>query len=280
MFFNTGIVGFPLKHSLSPLLHNFFIYHTDLNGGYCCFEVPENSGLPKTLSFLKEKGFRGINVTLPYKVTIMDYVDEIDDLALDIGAVNTLIIQENGNIYGTNTDIYGIEKTFERFGVSCSNKNVLVLGAGGSSKALFYYLKRYDCESLTIVNRTPEKADEILANSGITKAETADLEALKKDNVYDIIINTTSVGLDGGGFLDMSKISCREFAFDFQYSKTLTPFLKEYRNQNIIYSDGLMMLIYQGAKSFFRWAENLVEKDRLNFKDELDVLDKKLRRVI
>ncbi|WP_303699899.1 shikimate dehydrogenase [Flexistipes sinusarabici] len=279
MFFNTGIIGFPLKHSLSPLLHNFFIYHTGVNGGYCCFEVSKAENLPKTLSFLKESGFVGLNVTLPYKTDIMKYTDETDAVASEIGAVNTLLLNESG-IFGVNTDVYGIEKTFEHYGVSCLDKDILVLGAGGSTKALLYYLKYQNYKSLTIANRTPVKAEKMLAHFGLNKSRTKEIESLKKYNEYDIIINTTSAGLEGGRFLDMSNIKCREFAFDFQYSGNLTPFLKEYYKQNIICSDGLMMLIYQGVESFYRWAEDILVTKQVNFENELEILKKKLRRSV
>lgn len=279
MFFNTGIIGFPLKHSLSPLLHNFFIYHAGVNGGYCCFEVSKADNLPKTLSFLRESSFVGINVTLPYKTDIMEYTDETDAVASEIGAVNTLLFNGSG-IFGLNTDVYGIEKTFEYYSVSCLDKDILVLGAGGSTKALLYYLKDQGYKSLTIANRTPVKADKMLAHFGLNKSRTKDIESLKKYSEYDIIINTTSMGLDGGRFLNMSNIKCREFAFDFQYSKNLTPFLKEYYKQNVIYSDGLMMLIYQGAKSFIKWTDNIFVTKHPALEKDLEILKKKLRGAI
>ncbi|AEI14878.1 Shikimate dehydrogenase [Flexistipes sinusarabici DSM 4947] len=279
MFFNTGIIGFPLRHSLSPLLHNFFIYHAEVNGGYCCFEVSKADNLPKTLSFLIESGFVGVNVTLPYKTDIMRYIDITDSAASEIGAVNTLLFDDSG-ILGLNTDVFGIEKTFKYHGISCLGKDILVLGAGGSTKALLYYLKSQSYKSLTIVNRTPVKGEEMLAHFGLNKCRVKDIDSLKKYNEYDIIINTTSMGLDGGRFLDMSNIKCREFAFDFQYSVNLTPFLKEYYKQDIICSDGLMMLIYQGAESFSRWAENIFVTKQLNIEKELEILKKKLRRAV
>jgi len=279
LFFNTGIIGFPLKHSLSPLLHNFFIYHAGVNGGYCCFEVSKADNLPKTLSFLRESSFVGINVTLPYKTDIMEYTDETDAVASEIGAVNTLLFNGSG-IFGLNTDVYGIEKTFEYYSVSCLDKDILVLGAGGSTKALLYYLKDQGYKSLTIANRTPVKADKMLAHFGLNKSRTKDIESLKKYSEYDIIINTTSMGLDGGRFLNMSNIKCREFAFDFQYSKNLTPFLKEYYKQNVIYSDGLMMLIYQGAKSFIKWTDNIFVTKHPALEKDLEILKKKLRGAI
>jgi len=279
LFFNAGIIGFPLKHSLSPMLHNFFIYHAGINGGYCCFEVSKSDNLPKTLSFLRESGFAGINVTLPYKTDIMEHIDEIDSAASEIGAINTLLFNKSG-IFGLNTDVYGIEKTFGYFGVSCLNKDILVLGAGGSTQALLYYLKNRDYKSLTVANRTPAKAEKMLVYFGLNKSTVIDIESLKKYNEYDIIINTTSAGLDGGRFPDMYNVNCREFAFDFQYSGNLTPFLKEYYNQNIICTDGLMMLIYQGAKSFIKWTENIFVTKQLNLVKDFEKLEKKLRRAI
>lgn len=280
MFINTGIIGFPLKHSLSPMLHNFFIYQAGINGGYCCFEVSKADNLPETLTFLKNSGFVGINVTLPYKNDIMEYIDETDAVASEIGAVNTLLFNESGRIFGTNTDAYGIEKTFEYYSVSCLNKDILVLGAGGSTKALLYYLKDKNYKSLTIANRTTPKAEKMLSHFGLNKGRIIEIESLKKYSEYDIIINTTSVGLDGGRFLDMSNIKCREFAFDFQYSKNLTPFLKKYYKQNVISSDGLMMLIYQGAKSFFKWTENIFVTKHPTLEKDLEILKKKLKGAI
>lgn len=254
MYLNTGIIGHPLDHTLSPMLHNYFMYHFHVNGGYCCFDVSEKKSLGFLLNSLKKWHFNGLNVTLPYKTDIIPLLDFVDENALNIGAVNTIVIENNGCMSGYNTDFYGICKSFEINCIDCDRKDILVIGAGGAAKALLYYLKNFKYNSLTIVNRSVDKAEVLASKFNLENVIIENLDFLQKENEYDIIINTTSLGINDGNFLDMSKIGGKEFVFDLQYSKMETPFLKQYKNRIDCYADGLVMLIYQGYESFLKWV--------------------------
>jgi len=289
VYLNAGITGHPLDHTLSPMLHNYFMYHFRINGGYCCFDVGEKESLGFLLNNLKKWHFKGINVTLPYKNDIISYLDFVDKNALNIGAVNTIVFEDNGSMSGYNTDFYGIYKTFEINGVDCNGKNILVIGAGGATKALLYYLNSFNYNSLTLINRSLDKAERLSLKFNMKNVVVEDLDFLKKNNEYDIIINTTSIGIDDGSFLDMSKISSKEFVFDLQYSKAETPFLKQYKYRVNNYTDGLVMLIYQGYESFLKWVGaynndcNDLLTDNIGFSEinfNLEFLLKRLRSKI
>lgn len=248
MYNNTGLIGKPLTHTLSPMIHGYLYWKYKINGGYCCFEVKEDE-LVSILKKFKKFKFRGFNITLPYKSDILTYLDEVSVEAQCINAVNSVKIDEE-KAKGYNTDIYGIEKTFEHFNIDLHNKKILILGAGGSAKALFYFLKNKKL-TFDIVNRTPKKAEKALYELDIQNCNIYDLLLLQKLNYYDIVINTTSVGINGGNFLDMSKIFCKEFAFDFQYNiNDDTSFIKIYKNKVKHSCDGLLMLVYQAIKAF------------------------------
>lgn len=248
MFSNTGLIGRPLSHTLSPLIHGYLLYKHKINGGYCCFEV-KSEELKFILSNFKRFHFKGFNVTLPYKTDIIKYLDDLSSEAKNINAVNSVKI-DSGKAKGYNTDIFGIEKTFEHFKIELKNKRILVLGAGGSAKALFYFLKDKDL-TVDVVNRTPKKAENVLLELNIDNFNIYGLPFLQKRNSYDIIVNTTSIGINGEDFLDMSNIFCKEFAFDFQYNINIeTSFLKVYKDKVKYFCDGLLMLIYQAAKAF------------------------------
>ncbi|MBZ4643564.1 MAG: shikimate dehydrogenase [Deferribacteres bacterium] len=263
MYSNTGLIGYPLEHSLSPKIHTYLYYKSLINGGYCCFEINRNE-LEDTINQFKRFKFKGFNVTLPYKIDVIKFLNELSTEAQEIGAVNTVKISNN-KLYGYNTDLYGIIKTFELFSVSPQNKKILVLGSGGASRALFYFLKDKRCH-VDVVNRTVINTENLLKEMKIEKFNIHDLLFLKKNNYYDIIINTTSVGIQNGEFFDMKNINCGEFAFDFQYSvSSQTPFLSIYNSLVEKRADGIYMLIYQAVKAFsyFHDIEIDVSLDKL-----------------
>lgn len=248
MYHNTGIIGHPLSHSISPTIHNYFYYKSRINGGYCCFDIQKDE-IEQIIYLMKKFNFKGFNVTLPYKTDIISFLDDIDLEASKINAVNTVKIKD-GKLIGFNTDLFGIQKTFEDFNIKASNKKILILGSGGAARPLFYFLKDKGAY-VDIVNRTVKNTEAVLEQLGIRSFRNFDLYFLKKNNYYDIIVNTTSLGIDKSEFFDMSNINCGEFVFDFQYSVDGdTPFLNIYKEKVPKYTDGLLMLIYQGLKAF------------------------------
>lgn len=245
---NYCLIGNPVKHSLSPIIHNFFIFNSKINAGYVAFEVDERD-FENFVGFLR-LNFDGFNITLPYKQKIFKYLDEVDDVAYEIGAVNCVKVSD-GKLKGFNTDYYGIVKTFELFNVDLNDKEIVVVGCGGAARPLFYYLKGKPYKNLMIINRTVEKAEKVASEFELEKVKIISLSHLEKINNCDIIINASSIGLDNGVFMNL-KLSVSDFAFDMQYKLNgLTPFLKEVEVDKK--SDGIYMLILQAIKSYEIW---------------------------
>ncbi|PLX69701.1 MAG: shikimate dehydrogenase [Denitrovibrio sp.] len=251
MFINLGLIGQPLKHSFSPFIQTRFFKNSGLNGGYCCFETDGGQSLKNTFDTLRKFSFKGVNVTVPHKQEVFDLVDTCDDTASSIGAVNAVRIGEK--LEGFNTDAIGFETMVKDAGHDLSGKNVLLLGCGGASMAVLYVLKKYNVK-LTVVNRSLDKAENVLKSMSFDNATLQDYNLIKGDNEFDCIINGTSIGLEDGNFPDMSSIGCKSIAVDLQYKKGLTPFLKSMNHSECSKLDGFSMLVHQGAKAFEIWT--------------------------
>jgi len=260
MYCNIGLIGHPVEHSLSPTLHTDFLYNSGVNGGYCCFDVPSADKLGETFEILKKFNFSGVNVTVPYKADVIPHMDELSEEAESVGAVNTINFN-NGVTKGFNTDIYGFLKTLELARVDLTDKKILMLGCGGAATAVLYALNNADYRTLDIVNRNQEKCKNSLSLQKISNYTLYDYNYMKQKNKYDVIINTTSIGLKGEPFVDMSNIECCEAAVDLQYSKTETSFLKCFNSDLCRKVDGFTMLVYQAAKAFEIWTGKIINPD-------------------
>ncbi|MGA1846906.1 shikimate dehydrogenase [Deferribacter abyssi] len=261
---NYCLIGHPVNHSLSPKIHNYLIYHTKLNAGYICFDISDND-FGSYINFLR-KNFDGFNVTVPYKEKIINYLDEIDFEADNINAVNCVKIID-GKLIGFNTDIYGIRKTFEKYDVNLDHKNILIIGSGGAAKPLIQYIKNFKYSKLDIVNRTVSKAGNLIKKFDVKKSDVFPLEYLGKNVIYDIIINTTSIGLKGEWPYKMN-IKAKEFIFDMQYKlESKTPFLSLVNFDKSC--DGKIMLIYQAVKSFEIWNNISLQIDLINIIEQM-----------
>lgn len=258
MYYNLGIIGFPLHHTLSPALHTYFLSKSRINGGYNCFEVEEEN-ISKIIHLFKSYNFRGFNITVPYKKKIFKFLDTVEEEAEIIDAVNTVVISQNGKLNGYNTDIYGFTKTLLLNNINLSGKSVTVLGSGGSTKTVLAALKKYNYKSLSIIARTPSKAEEICDRMSLRDCNISDISILNIANECDIMINTTSLGLNGDPFLNLNNIVCNEAAVDLQYNLGSTPFLKEFSTSSVKKVDGITMLIYQGLKAFELWTNSKIE---------------------
>ena len=241
MYLNLGIIGNPLNHTFSPFIHNYFLYTSNLCGGYTCYDTTLDK-LDDVINIFKEYNFIGVNVTVPYKQEVIKYCSRLDITAKEIEAVNTLHFTENG-IIGHNTDIFGFHMMLESNGINTQNKRVLLLGAGGASRAVIPYLRINTPSSFVIANRTIEKVEE----------------------KFDIVINATSLGVKGEPFIDYG-FHIKEAAVDMIYKPQVTSFLSLYCNQDIKLVNGLSMLIYQAAGSFNIWTGKDIEPDMQYFK--------------
>ena len=240
------------KYSLSPLIHNTFLNDNNINGEYIAIPVlPENIG--KELKKLQKDGYTGVNLTIPHKINAIKFLDSLDDTASKIGAVNTILFKD-AKMIGYNTDCYGFIENLNRNIPDWRNRDkVLVIGAGGATRAILYALKKEKVNNITIVNRTLEKAQKL--------AEEFDCNFDKLENINNIIssknliINTTSAGMNGINDLniDFTKSSKDTIVYDIIYTPLSTSILTEAQKFNLKNINGLGMLLLQAEKAFEIW---------------------------
>jgi len=244
-----GIIGYPVSHSLSPVMHNLAFRELGLKAVYGAFPVkPED--LSQAIRGVKALGISGLSVTIPHKVEVMKYLDEIDGKAKEIGSVNTIINRE-GSLFGANTDWIGALKAFEEVGVSPSGKRVVILGAGGASLAIIYAMITVRAKEIIVYNRTFEKAKEVAERFSVLAYPW---EALY-DAYGDILINATSVGLKSFDSPVAKEVVLRfSVVMDSVYLPLETKLLAIAKEENKIAIDGLKMLLYQGVEQFKLWT--------------------------
>lgn len=256
-----GLLGYPLKHSYSPAMQNAAFQKMGLNKIYVPIEVTEEN-LGDVIKGMSKMNFDGFNVTIPHKVNVIKYLDEIDELAKMIGAVNVVAIKE-GRLKGYNTDGNGFLRSFKMgTGESVKKKNILIIGSGGASRAISMTMAVNGAEKIYICNRTFDKAVE-LAEDINKKTGSSLAAALKYDDIenvlqyIDIIINTTSVGMHPDTdampidkrFLDKRFIVC-----DIVYNPLKTKLLEEAEKVGCKTLTGISMLVYQGAEALRIWT--------------------------
>lgn len=258
-----GIFGYPVSHSLSPLMQNSALEHLGLNYIYLPFEVRPES-LESAVNGIKALGISGVNVTVPHKEAVIPFLDEIDESAELIGAVNT-ILNKNGRLIGYNTDSPGyIRSLHEDAGFDPKGKTILVIGAGGAARGIIAGLFLSGASEIIITNRTIERAEEIKVNYAERyrrkhiQIKTAPLSYLKDPQILfsvDLIVNTTSMGLEGGApYVDFASTSPHVLISDIAYKPPVTQFLKKAQEAGRKTLGGLGMLVYQGAISLEIWT--------------------------
>jgi len=259
---SLAVIGNPISHSLSPLLHNTALRDLDLPFFYSALEV-EPDKLGELCQKLKLFNYRGINVTVPYKVDIIPFMDELDSFAKQVGAVNTVLVQKDGSLKGYNTDGDGfLDSIRHAYGEEAAGKKVVFIGAGGAVRGVAFRLAAEKPESITIVNRSVEKADAIrdeMHEAGYSNVFSA---SMKDETLQDIcnnadwIINGTSIGLkaDDPDILPAACFREGQLAFDMIYNPAETKFLKTALEQRARPLNGLGMLVFQAAKSFNLWT--------------------------
>lgn len=247
----TGIIGYPVRHSLSPLMHNRAFEAMGLNFCYVPMEVhPEL--LEDAVKGLRALGFVGVNVTVPHKEAILEYLDEISEEARFIGAVNTVRIIE-GKLEGYNTDSRGFIRAISEEGILPKGKEVFLAGAGGAAKAVAFGLCGV-CSKLYIYNRTAEKAEAIAKK---LRQRGCPVEVLENPRVPDsvgLVINATSLGLkeDDPLPLDVNTLKRGQIVYDLIYKTT--PLLKEASSRGLRAIDGSGMLLWQAVDAFRIWT--------------------------
>jgi len=261
MKLQVGIIGNSIKHSLSPIIQNLALKTHNINANYEIWDTPIPE-LKNRIDLLKQDNVLGANVTIPYKEQVIPWLDSLSDEVKTIGAVNT-IINRKGQLHGENTDSRGFIKDLtDRHNISVTNKNILVLGAGGSSKAIIYGLLKNNCQSITIINRTQAKAEDIVnkfSYLGNIKTVSSKFDQTKDLSNFDIIINCTSFGmkhseLEGQLPIPQNLVKqCRIF-YDLVYNPPITPIILEIQKYGGIGINGIGMLIEQAGLSFKLWT--------------------------
>lgn len=242
-----GIMGNPVSHSLSPAMHNAAFSELDLNAVYVPFPV---SDVASALTGFRALGVRGVSVTIPHKKSIIPYLDAIDPVAEKIGAVNTLVIT-NGVVKGLNTDWLGANRALEEH-ISLADQKVLLLGAGGSARALGFGFLEAGAK-ITIASRTPETGKELAQQLGCSWSSLNDITKLGGD----ILVNATSVGMAPD--IDKSLVPSHMLAdfsvvMDIVYAPMETRLLQESHDAGCRVVNGLAMLLYQGVAQFELWT--------------------------
>lgn len=260
----AAVIGNPISHSLSPKLHTYWLSRYGLEGEYTAIKVTEDE-LEKTLRALPAQGFIGANVTLPHKVSVMQFADQITDRATLIGAANTLIFKEDGRIFADNTDGYGFMANLRQGAPDWDPKAgpATIFGAGGAARAVIVALADAGVPEIIISNRTRPKAEALRADFGARVTVVDWVQADKALQDANTVINTTSLGMLGGQELKVSLDNLRPNAVvtDIVYTPLRTAFLDAAEKKGCTTVDGLGMLLHQGVPGFERWFGQRPEVD-------------------
>jgi|TARA_B110000914_G_C15472746_1_gene451490 shikimate dehydrogenase len=250
-----GIIGKPLSHSLSPILHSFWYKKYKITANYSLIEV-EIKEIKGIIEKIRRGELQGINVTVPYKQAVIPFLDTIVDEAKETLSVNTIALSEEGKLVGSNTDVYGFEQGFinKLRTQNLKYNKIFILGAGGVTPSIIYALKKKGFENIFIGNRTLKKAEDI-------KKKFPFIEIIEWENIeieaenMDIMINSTSLGLKGGDDFkqEFKNIKQNLIYYDVVYNPEETMMLSKLKKRNIQTFNGLEMFIYQGQKSFSLW---------------------------
>lgn len=248
-----AVIGNPIGHSKSPIIHQAFAKQTGEDISYEAILAPLD-GFESTVRELIAQGYKGANVTVPFKFEAYKVCDSLSARAVSsgAGAVNTLTFLNNGNIHGDNTDGVGLRNDIvQNLGFQIANKHILILGAGGAAYGISNSL--IGAKSITIANRTLENAQalELVMRLAHNDVQSKTFELL--DRSYDLIINATSAGLTDTALpIPSSVFAANCLAYDMMYGRE-TPFMKQAREAGAQVADGLGMLVEQAAEAFYIW---------------------------
>lgn len=260
-----GIIGYPLGHSLSPAMHNAALKTNLIEGNYVALETPPEK-LAEQITFLKNENFRGFNVTIPHKVEIIKYLDSIYNFAKVVGAVNTVVIDENKKLHGYNTDVYGFVQAIpEEIRKNLKGKHAAVLGSGGAARAVLVGLIEMGIKKISIIARNKEKSIElkevILKNFSDIEINYSELEENVDLSGFSIVVNTTPLGMQGAN-QEISPLSQESIStlpkdalvYDIVYKPQKTILLEYAEKRGLKTLNGFEMLVLQGAKAFELWT--------------------------
>ena len=256
-----AILGYPIKHTLSPKMHNYWLKELGINGKYDAIKTPIRN-FKKTIIKLCKDGYKGSNLTLPLKEKALKYLNKKDEIVDIVGAVNVLIFSKQGFIEGKNTDIYGFKKSLVKL-VKKKRGIAIIIGSGGAARAVLCALIEMKYNKVILCNRTKKKAEKIkkdfqkkFSRNLKTKIVYDELKNTKKHlKSIDLLINTTPMGMKGFPILniDVKSLKISAAVFDLVYNPLETKLIKEAKKRGIKSSNGLDMLMYQAQRSFYYW---------------------------
>jgi shikimate dehydrogenase len=242
------VIGNPIEHSLSPILHNYWIKNSKIDAIYEKQKLNEDQ-LEQIILQVKEKKINGINVTVPFKKAVIPYLDELSIEAKSTQSVNTIYLKDN-KVMGHNTDIDGFEISIKKSKFDLNNKEVLILGAGGVVPSIIFSLNKMKVSKIKISNRTKERAEKL-------KKLFKNIEIIEWGQIpyFDMIINATSLGLKKEDTinLDFSEIPKNKIFYDVIYNPKETNFLKTGQSLGSLSLNGKLMFIYQAFSAFNIW---------------------------
>ena len=255
------VIGNPIDHSFSPKLHNYWIKKNNIKAVYEKKKINEND-IQGIVSEIKNGKIDGINVTIPFKKSIIPFLDKLTPLANEAQSVNT-IYKQNDKVIGHNTDIGGFELALKHINYDVKNKKVFILGAGGVVSSIIIALKKMKVSKIILSNRTKEKAENL-------KKINLDLEILDWGKIpdFNMIINATSLGLKENDEikLDHTTIGPNKLFFDVIYNPRKTKFLLKAQEAGNQIENGKMMFIYQAHQAFVKWHNVLPDIDEETIK--------------
>ena len=252
-----GLLGEKLTHSYSPIIHNIIFKNIDTKAHYHLFEI-EGNNLKNVMESLKTLSIQGVNVTIPYKIEIMTYLDGVASEAEKIGAVNTICINDNKAV-GYNTDYYGFGMMLNKFHISVKDRQAIILGTGGAAKAVFHYLVDKGIKEITFVSRDNNKKNNFSKDINIISYEQ--LKGIKNNN---ILINCTPVGMSpkvNESPISKNDMTNSETIIDLIYNPKETLLLRQAKELKLQGVNGLHMLVAQAVKAEELWNDIIVSSD-------------------
>ena len=250
------VIGNPIEHSLSPQLHNHWIKKNNIDAIYEKKKLNERD-IKDVILNVKNENINGINVTIPFKKSIISFLDELTPLANEAQSVNTIFKKDN-RVVGDNTDIGGFEESLKHINYKVKDKKIFVLGAGGVVPSIIIALKRLGASKIVLSNRTKEKADNI-------KKIFSDLEIIDwgETTDFDMIINATSLGLKNDDEIKLNYVDIgpNKLFYDIIYNPSKTKFLSKAKQFGNQIENGKMMFIYQAQLAFKIWHNILPKVD-------------------
>ena len=254
------VIGNPISHSLSPKLHNYWLEQNNINAVYEKIKLEENE-IENFILKIKNQEINGCNVTVPFKKTVIPFLDKLSLEAEQTQSVNTICF-DNGDLVGHNTDIGGFQKALNKLDYKVKDKKILILGAGGVVPSIIFALRKMEVSKITVSNRTYKKAENL-------KSQFNEIDIINWGEIpeFDIIINATSLGLNNESInLNTSSIGNGKLFYDVIYNPSETNFLKDGKKLGNQTENGKFMFVYQAFEAFKLWhdQEPIVNKEILN----------------